>query len=74
MGFILIQIGWWLSPLYDANTIPYSEYLALNVSEDDSFIDIDLAIVTAEYYGIKENEAEKIGENRSVVGFELRQY
>ena len=59
-GFILTQTGWRLSPLYDVNPIPYGEYLALNVSEDDSSIDFDLAIDTAEYYGISEKEAERI--------------
>jgi serine/threonine-protein kinase HipA len=59
-GFILTQTGWRLSPLYDVNPIPYGEYLALNVSEDDSSIDFDLAIETAEYYGISRKEAEKI--------------
>lgn len=56
-GFILTQTGWRLSPLYDVNPIPYGEYLALNVSEDDSSIDFDLAIDTAAYYGISEKEA-----------------
>ena len=64
-GFILTQSGWRLSPLYDVNPIPYGEYLALNVSEDDSSIDFDLAISTAEYYGISETEAEKIVEEIS---------
>ena len=64
-GFILTQTGWRLSPLYDVNPIPYGEYLALNVSEDDSSIDFDLAISTAEYYGITETEAETIVEEIS---------
>lgn len=59
-GFILTQTGWRLSPLYDVNPIPYGEYPALNVSEDDSSIDFDLAIDTAQYYGITEKEAERI--------------
>lgn len=64
-GFILTQSGWRLSPLYDVNPIPYGEFLALNVSEDDSSIDFDLAISTAAYYGIAETEAEKIVEEIS---------
>lgn len=59
-GFILTQTGWRLSPLYDVNPVPYGEYLALNVSEDDSTIDFDLAIETARYYGLTEKEAERI--------------
>lgn len=59
-GFLLTASGWRLSPLYDVNPIPYGEYLALNVSEDDSTISFDLAIETAEYYGITRKEAEKM--------------
>jgi serine/threonine-protein kinase HipA len=40
--------------------VPYGEYLALNVSEDDSTIDFDLAVETAQYYGITRKEAEKV--------------
>ena len=39
--------------------------LALNVSEDDSAISFDLAIETAQYYGITQTEAEKIVEEIS---------
>ena len=66
-GFILTQTGWRLSPLYDVNPIPYGEYLALNVSEDDSSINFDLAIDTAEYYGISEKEAEIIVKDISTI-------
>ena len=59
-GFILTQTGWRLSPLYDVNPVPYGEDLALNVSEDESVISFDLAIETAQYYGLSQNEAEKI--------------
>ena len=59
-GFILTQTGWRLSPLYDVNPVPYGEDLALNVSEDESAISFDLAIETAQYYGITQKEAEKI--------------
>ena len=62
-GFILTQTGWRLSPLYDVNPVPYGEDLALNVSEDDSTISFDLAIETAQYYGITQKEAEKIVED-----------
>jgi serine/threonine-protein kinase HipA len=64
-GFILTQTGWRLSPLYDVNPVPYGEDLALNVSEDDSRISFDLAIETAQYYGITQTEAEKIVEEIS---------
>jgi len=65
-GFILTQHGWTLSPLYDVNPIPYGEYLALNVSEDDSTISFELAIDTAEYYGISKREAQKMIEEIAV--------
>lgn len=42
------------------NPVPYGEYLALNVSEDDSAISFDLAIETAQYYGINLKESDKI--------------
>ena len=64
-GFILTRTGWSLSPLFDVNPIPYGEYLSLNVSEEDSTIDFDLAIDTAEYYGISDKEAKKITEEIS---------
>jgi len=64
-GFLLTRTGWRLSPLYDVNPIPYGEYLALNVSEDDSRIDFDLAVSTAEYYGISNKEAEAIAKEIS---------
>ena len=64
-GFILTRTGWSLSPLFDVNPIPYGEYLSLNVSEEDSTIDFDLAIDTAEYYGISDKEAKKIVEEIS---------
>lgn len=59
-GFILTPNGWRLSPLYDVNPIPYGDYLALNVNEYDSSIDFELAIETAEYYGLSEKEARGI--------------
>lgn len=45
---------------YDVNPVPYGEDLALNVSEDDSAISFELAIETAQYYGINKKAAEKI--------------
>ncbi len=56
-GFILTRNGWRLSPLYDVNPVPYGDVLSLNVSENDPSISIDLAIETAEYYGLSTNEA-----------------
>lgn len=61
-GFILSPAGWRLSPLYDVNPVPYGDTLALNVSEEDNSISIDLAIETAPYYGISKSDADKMAE------------
>lgn len=59
-GFILSASGWRLSPLYDVNPVPYGDCLSLNVDENDSTISLELVLDTAEYYGLKRNEAERI--------------
>lgn len=56
-GFILSSNGWELSPLYDVNPDIYGEYLSLNVDEDNSSIDFELAIESALYYGIEKKQA-----------------
>lgn len=56
-GFLLSDTGWELSPLYDVNPVIYGEYLSLNVDGDHSSIDFELAVESAPYYGIEENEA-----------------
>lgn len=58
-AFILSRNGWKLSPLYDVNPVPYGEELSLNVNETDNRINADLAIDTAERFGIGKNEAAK---------------
>lgn len=58
-AFILSRSGWKLSPLYDVNPVPYGEELSLNVNESDNRINVDLAIETAERFGIGKNEAVK---------------
>ncbi|MBQ6481312.1 MAG: type II toxin-antitoxin system HipA family toxin [Anaerolineaceae bacterium] len=58
-AFILSRNGWRISPLYDANPVPYGEELSLNVNESDNRINADLAIDTAERFGIGKNEAMK---------------
>ena len=62
-GFILSDEGWELSPLYDVNPDIYGEYLSLNVDEDNSSIDFDLAVDSAEFYGIEEKMAFEEIEN-----------
>lgn len=67
-GFILSDEGWELSPLYDVNPDIYGEYLSLNVDENESDIDFDLAVEAAPYYGIDEMQAKKeVAEIKSVV-------
>ncbi len=58
-AFILSRNGWRISPLYDVNPIPYGDELSLNVNESDNRINADLAIDTAERFGIGKNEAVK---------------
>ena len=59
-GFILSKNGWRLSPAYDMNPNPAGEGLALNVSENDNSIDINLALSTHKFYQLEKDEAEKI--------------
>ena len=67
-GFVLSDMGWELSPLYDVNPDIYGEYLSLNVDADDSSIDFDLAIDAALYYGIeKKQAAEEVEKIKTIV-------
>ena len=61
-AFLLAEKGWRLSPLYDVNPVPYGDELALNVSENDNRMLPELAVETAERYGITKAEARKISE------------
>ncbi|MEA4922449.1 MAG: HipA domain-containing protein [Eubacteriaceae bacterium] len=58
-GMILEANGWRMSPQYDVNPCIYGDSLSLNVSEDSNLMDFDLAVDTAEYYGIERNDAQK---------------
>ena len=58
-GFILVNGGWNLSPLYDVNPVPYGSELALCVDTNDAYISIDLVIETAKYYGIDDEVAKQ---------------
>ncbi len=59
-GFLLSESGWILSPVYDVNPDMYGEFLSLNVNETDSAIDVDLAVDSARYYGIKSERAREL--------------
>lgn len=56
-GFILTKSGWVLSPLYDVNPVPFGDKLSLNVDANDNRVSADLAIKSASYYNLKEQEA-----------------
>jgi serine/threonine-protein kinase HipA len=66
-GFVLTMRGWELSPMYDVNPDIYGEYLSLNVDENSSDIDFDLAINAASYYGVGNKEAESYVEKVKAV-------
>lgn len=67
-GFILCGRGWELSPVYDVNPTIYGDCLALNVSQEDNLLDLNLALETAQYYGFSKKEArDKITEMQSIV-------
>lgn len=63
-AFLFADNGWKLSPLYDVNPVPYGDELSLLVDDQDNRISIELAINTANRFGIQrevaENEAEEI--------------
>ena len=58
-AFILEKKGWFLSPLYDVNPVPYGDELSLNINEDDNRISIELALEIAPRFGITKLEAQK---------------
>lgn len=59
-AFIFSKNGWKLSPLYDVNPVPYGDELSLLVDENDNSISAQLAINTADRFGISKNNAEKL--------------
>lgn len=61
-GFVLSDKGWVLSPIFDVNPSVYGNHLSLNVSQYDNEISFDLALETAEYYGLALNDAKKVVE------------
>jgi serine/threonine-protein kinase HipA len=59
-GFLLTPDGWRLSPAYDMNPNPDSLGLALNIDENDSALDLDLARSVAPYFRVRDAEALRI--------------
>ena len=67
-GFLLAEDGWTLSPMYDVNPDVYGEYLSLNIDDNDSVIDFELAKDAASYYGLPVKQAEQgIADIRAIV-------
>ena len=64
-GFLLHgdNIGWRLAPAYDLNPVPVdvrSRVLSTAIAIDDATASLELALETAEYYGIKASDARTI--------------
>jgi serine/threonine-protein kinase HipA len=59
-GFILCNNGWALSPAYDINPVANGNGLTLNINETDNSQEIDLALEVAEYFRLKQKQANKI--------------
>ena len=67
-GFILEKNGWKLSPLYDVNPNIYGNSLSLNITNSDATLDFNLALETAEFYGISIDIAKKsISKMREII-------
>ncbi|MEI8389809.1 MAG: HipA domain-containing protein [bacterium] len=57
------EMGWRLSPVYDINPNPQNAgSLTTYISQDDNSADIKLAFSVAEYFGLKNNEANFIAD------------
>lgn len=61
-GFLLTDMGWELSPVYDVNPTPNGVGLTLNISEDDNSLDLELALSVAEHFRLKNAEATEMME------------
>ncbi|MEG0919681.1 MAG: type II toxin-antitoxin system HipA family toxin [Anaerovoracaceae bacterium] len=59
-GFILTPNGWRLAPFYDINPTIFGDSLSLNITEFDGTMDMELALETSRYYGIRKDQGEKI--------------
>ena len=65
-GFLLINEGWHLSPLYDVNPNPDGDVLSLNVDEYSNLIDFDLIRSVASIFDITDDKATNYIENVKV--------
>ena len=59
-GFLLTEKGWRLSPAFDLNPEPNGTGLALNISEFDNSLDLDLARQVAPYFRLRNSAADSI--------------
>ena len=59
-GFMLTPKGWKLSPVYDLTPNPDGWGLKLNIDENDNSLNFDVTLHAASWYGIKQDEAEKL--------------
>lgn len=59
-GFILTAQGWKLSPVYDLNPNSEGTNLSLNIDEQESSLDFDLALSVAKYFRLKPEKANSI--------------
>jgi len=59
-GFILSSEGWTLSPAYDINANETGTALRLNISENDNFLDLELAIDVAKYFRLAPKRSKQI--------------
>jgi serine/threonine-protein kinase HipA len=66
-GFILAEDGWRLSPAFDLNPNVDRANHQLAIDTGDSTPDVELAMSTAEFYGLDNNDAGKILERMRAV-------
>ena len=59
-AFIYADNGLELSPIYDINPNPESQFLSLNITKNSSYICIDNLLETAHYYDLTKKEALSI--------------
>ena len=66
-GFLHIQSGWRLSPLYDVNPSPYGDSLSLAIAFDDHLMSIETALETASLYRLKATAAKRTAADMAAV-------
>jgi serine/threonine-protein kinase HipA len=66
----LAKNGWTLSPIYDLNPTPADvrpRILTTNISLDEGTCDLDLALSSAEYFGVALKNAKAIAKSLAAV-------